>query len=583
MLQRRSSKIVPWLFVALSAPSATAQYGVTTRISVGPGGAQVDLTSYWGRLTADGRYVAFNSYAHHLTGTPVSGPQSYLHDRTTQLNELISVSAAGVHANDWSNPTSITPDARFVAFSSPAANLVSLDTNGVIDCFVRDRQMQTTTRVSVSAFGVQGNGGANFACLSDDGARVAFVSYSTNLVPGDTNARGDVFLKQLPGGALTRLTVGLGGAQSNGDALYASATADLSYVAYTNSATNLVAGDVNGFTDVFVTEVTSGVTRRVSVSSSGGEADGVSDRPVLARNGAAIVFSSTASNLVPGDTNGQVDVFVHELVSGVTSRASISSGGAQLAGPSQYPQISGDGRMLSFMSWDDGVLPGDTNGAGDSFVLDRLTGTVSCASLGYNGQFVGAGGDPWMHLATSLSHDGRYVCLYSEGANLVINDTNHASDVFVRDLLGSVAPVAYCTAATTSGGCVPQLSADANPSASFATACSLSLQSVDAQTSGLLFYGIDNNGFVFQPWLGGPTYLCARPPLQRTPLQNSSGTAGQCDGAFTLDWNAYQQSHAAALGNPWQLGVRVYAQAWYRNPGTGVTALSNALELTAQP
>ena len=149
----------------------------------------------------------------------------------------------------------------------------------------------------------------------------------------------------------------------------------------------------------------------------------------------------------------------------------------------------------------------------------------------------------------------------------------------------SQGPQAYCTSGTTTNGCSPGITADSNPSVSLANACNISVTSVEGQKSGIVFYGIDNAGFTPVPWaLGSTSWLCVKPPTQRTTIQSSGGTLNSCDGAYALDWNAYQTANPVALGNPWSVGRKVHAQAWFRDPpAVKSTNLSNALEMTYVP
>ncbi len=146
-------------------------------------------------------------------------------------------------------------------------------------------------------------------------------------------------------------------------------------------------------------------------------------------------------------------------------------------------------------------------------------------------------------------------------------------------------PTAFCTAGTSSIGCTPSISANAQPSVSGATACTISIAGVEGQRSGLVFYGLDNTGFTALPW--GPSstsLLCVKPPTQRTPAQSSGGNIGQCNGAYALNWNNFQTTFAGSLGQPWSAGDKAFAQGWYRDPSTSKTTnLSNALELTYVP
>jgi hypothetical protein len=143
----------------------------------------------------------------------------------------------------------------------------------------------------------------------------------------------------------------------------------------------------------------------------------------------------------------------------------------------------------------------------------------------------------------------------------------------------------YCTAAVTTGGCTPLISSNGSASASAATPFTVSVAPVDGQRNGLLFYGLDNSGFSPAPWgTGGTSWLCVKPPLQRTPLQSSGGTQGACDGGLQLDWNSFVASQPTALGVPFLAGDSVFMQAWFRDPlAVKSTNLSNALAFPIAP
>jgi hypothetical protein len=147
------------------------------------------------------------------------------------------------------------------------------------------------------------------------------------------------------------------------------------------------------------------------------------------------------------------------------------------------------------------------------------------------------------------------------------------------------APTNYCTAGTSSHGCVPAISAASNPSVSQQNACTIAVAQVEGRASGLIFYGISQIPFAPIAWGPGSTsFKCIHAPVERTPVQNSGGTQAQCDGVLTLDWNAYQTTHPNALGAPWTVGSKVYLQGLYRDPlAAQATNLSDAIELTYEP
>src|SRR5207249_2543647 len=224
----------------------------------------------------------------------------------------VSVASDGTQGNAASAGAALSADGRFVAFHSTATNLVAGDTNGKTDVFVHDRQTGITERVSVASDGTQGNNASSYPALSADGRLVAFQSDATNLVAGDTNGATDVFVHDRQTGTTERVSVSSGGTEGNGFSAAPALSADGRFVAFHNTATNLVAGDTNGKTDVFVHDRQTGTTERVSVASDGTQGNGPSSGAALSADGGLVAFHGTATNLVAGDTSGTYDVFVHD-------------------------------------------------------------------------------------------------------------------------------------------------------------------------------------------------------------------------------------------------------------------------------
>jgi Tol biopolymer transport system component len=342
----------------------------------------------------------------------------------------ISVSSSGAQGNGPSGYSkSVSSDGRYIAFNSDATNLVQGDTNGLKDIFVRDLTAGTTTRVSVSSSGAQADGISGTVGLTRDGRYVVFVSEATKLVPGDTNGLMDVFVRDLIKGTTTLASVSNTGAEGDGDSSDCSISDDGRYVAFVSAAANLVSGDTNGEQDVFVRDLVKSTTTRVSVGNTGTQADSWSDTPDISSDGGHVVFLSEATNLVRGDTNGRQDVFVRDLEKRTTTRASVSGTGVQGDLQSQNPGISSDGRFVVFESNADGLVPGDTNRRDDIFVRDLVGGTTVRASVGADGA---QGNDTSGN--TAISSDGRYVVFDSLSSNLVPGDTNGFSDAFLRDM-----------------------------------------------------------------------------------------------------------------------------------------------------
>ena len=422
---------------------------VTERESVASDGTQGNFASVAPALSADGRFVAFESVATNLVPGDTNGfGDVFVHDRMTGTTERVSVALDGTQGNARSLSPALSADGRFVAFASTASNLVAGDTNGRQDVFVRDRMTGTTERVSVASDGTQGNASSYTPALSADGRFVGFNSDADNLVPGDTNASTDVFVHDRMTGTTERVTVASNGTQGNSDSFTPALSADGRFVTFESDADNLVPGDTNGSTDVFVHDRQTGKTERVSVTSNGTQGNSDSFTRALSADGRFVAFESDAHNLVPGDTNGSTDVFVHDRLTGTTKRVSVTSDGTQGNGGSDFPVLSADGRFVAFESDAHNLVPGDTNGFTDVFVHDRLTGTTERVSVASDGT---QGDSASVHPA--ISADGGIVAFNSAATNLVPSDTNAAVDVFVRV---RTSPTTTTTLPCTSARCTLQ-------------------------------------------------------------------------------------------------------------------------------
>ncbi len=342
----------------------------------------------------------------------------------------VSVDSAGAQGNWFSLRSSISADGRYVAFASASDNLVPGDTNGQVDVFVHDQHLGLTSRVSVDSGGGQASKACDYPSISADGRFVAFHSLADNLVAGDTNGCSDVFLRDRQTGSTTRVSVDSSGGQGSGSSSIASISADGRHVAFVSMASNLVQGDTNGTWDIFVHDRTTGPTIRASVDSAGNQANDFSSDASISADGRYVAFASLATNLVAGDTNGREDIFVRDLQMGVTSRVSVSSTGGEGNHNSYVPSISADGRHVAFDSWASNLVSGDTNTTGDIFVHDRASGRTTRVSVDSSGiQGNGYCQDP------SISADGRFVAFESEADNLVPGDIWGLMDVFVHDRL----------------------------------------------------------------------------------------------------------------------------------------------------
>ena len=343
---------------------------------------------------------------------------------------MVGLTAVSGRSDSCSFSTSpaISGKGRFIAFQSNATNLVPGDTNGVVDVFVHDRQSGATERVSVDSNGNQGNAFSSIAAVSDNGRFVAFTSGASNLVPGDTNGTLDVFVHDRQSGETERVSVGSSGSQGNGSSVFPAISGDGRFVAFNSVAANLVPGDTNGVVDIFVHDRQSGATERVSMDSNGNQGNAISSIAAVSDNGRFVAFTSGASNLVSGDTNSSGDVFLHDRRTGATDRFSVDSSGNQGNTDSNFPAISGNGRFVAFISGASNLVSGDTNGVVDVFVHDRRGGVTERVSLDSSGKQ----GNAFSGKA-AINHNGRFVAFASSATNLVPGDTNGTSDVFVTD------------------------------------------------------------------------------------------------------------------------------------------------------
>ncbi|MGH9266613.1 MAG: TolB family protein, partial [Acidimicrobiales bacterium] len=457
-------RVVPALVVAVvtagaaSGAGATDSAGTTERVSVATTGAQARGGRFsTPAITPDGRYITFHSSATNLVPDDTNDRDDvFVHDTRTGVTERVSVATGGGQSKGGSFFPDISDDGRYVVFGSGANNLVAGDTNALFsptasleatgrDVFVHDRRTGVTERVSVATAGVEGaclnSAGARVVCgggvaaanaaISADGRYVAFAAAATNLVAGDTNGQLDIFVHDRQARATTRVSVDSAGAQGTGGAsISPDLSADGRYVTFQSAKTNLVTPDAGGFIDVFVHDRHTATTSIVSVSSAGQQGVGISQVPSISADGRIVAFESRASNLAPGDTNAQADIFAHDRVTRTTTRSSVATAGTEADFDSLFAKVSPDGRFVAFDSQASTLVPDDTNGRRDVFVRDRVAGTTTRVTVASRGGGQGNAGS----FFPAISRDGRYVAFSSEASNLVPGDTNGAPDVFRHDL-----------------------------------------------------------------------------------------------------------------------------------------------------
>jgi Tol biopolymer transport system component len=429
------------VLMVLGAVATAGAQNTTTRVSVSTAGQQGDNPSYDSVISADGRYVAFASLASTLVPADTNDLEDvFIHDRVNGTTQRISLGSANAPSQKGgSRFPAISADGRFVAFRSEANNLVPGDTNGAADIFVRDRLAANTTRVSVSTIGTQAGYSSNHPAISGDGRYVAFVSFSA-LVTGDTNSLDDIFLHDRKTLTTQRISVATGGAQAEDVSGAPAISADGRFVVFESSASNLVPGDTNKTSDIFVRDLNAGMTTRVSVGTGGVQANGDSTRSGISGDGRFIIFYSAATNLQAGAGSG---VYLHDRVTGTTSALYTALPGAV------YPvvvaaTISGNGQQVCVV----GVSR--PMGRLEALLIDRQTLAKTPLSVATNG-------DAANHntFDCSTSADGTIVAFSALASNLGASaDTNGAHDVFVRTAFAAIAvdKTSLTFGAATNGG-----------------------------------------------------------------------------------------------------------------------------------
>ena len=326
--------------------------------------------------------------------------------------QLVSVGSSGGSANGDTEQVTVSADGRFVAFTSNASDLVAGDTNGIEDVFVRDMVTGVITRVSVSSAGVEGDAASGRPDISADGNVIVFESNATNLGGSpDVNGYTDVYRHDRALGVTTRISTSVSALETDGESTDPVVSGDGFVIAFRSEATNLLNGtaDTNGVADVFCTSFIG--LQRVSVTSTGAEADGWSGQLFgvdITYDGQQILFASAATNLVPGDTNGWVDMFVRDQLAGTVERVSLTSTGAEGDKACRSGTISDDGDVIAFDSASTNLVAGDTNDSPDCFVLIRSTNTLKRISVREDGTQGSS-----FSIMPFVSADGGVVCFQS--------------------------------------------------------------------------------------------------------------------------------------------------------------------------
>jgi uncharacterized repeat protein (TIGR01451 family) len=394
-------------------------------------------------ISSTGRYVAFYSESSDLIGSDGnSSGDIFRRDTVLNTTALVSVSTNGtLPGNSSSYDPDITPDGRFIAFETTATDLFANDLNGLIDDIVlRDMTSNTVELISINGSGTgSGNNYSYDPVISDDARFVAFESSSTNLGPVDLNGQFDVYVRDRSNNTNILCSRNLTATGSGSDISYDPIiSGNGQIVLFYSLATNLLAGDTNGFGDVFAYNTATHTLQRVSIGLGGEAANGESVNYTISADGRYVAFQSYATNLVANDSNQTDDVFLRDLVSGTTTLISANcNNGKSGNGYSVTPSISRDGNYVTFTSTANDLASGSFTGGENIFRYSRLSGQIVLVS---HNRFITGGGNGFSH-SGRISDDGGVIAFLSTASNLIANDNNNNADLFVWSALsGSPQP-----------------------------------------------------------------------------------------------------------------------------------------------
>jgi Tol biopolymer transport system component len=412
---RKGATMLVGVVLVAMAMAGGAQAGISRFVAGGTADSSYGI--YPSDVSSDGRFLLWVQDGDGVVEADMNGALDlYVRDRVSGETEGIGVNEAGELVG--ANGGTISADGRLVAFAA-GDGILGSDGNGLVDVFLRDRQSGSTVLVSRAADGGAANGQVDGAPqISADGRFIAYESQASNLVAGDSNDTGDVFLYDVHAGTTTLVSAGRSGGSARGWSSAPSISANGHYVAFFSFAWDVDA-KLNTFGgQVFVYDHRAGTRSVVSVDDWGVPGSyGASFGPAISADGTMIAFASVSSTLVPGDTNEQVDVFVHDRAVGTTRRVSVPRGaatsGEQANGRSDEPQISGDGSIVTFRSDAGNLVPGDGNDVSDAYAVNLVSGAIARLSSTADG----SAGNGWTQ-APLLAADGSLAIFSTSATNL---------------------------------------------------------------------------------------------------------------------------------------------------------------------
>lgn len=593
-------------YFLLASTSAAAQ--TIERISVGAGGVEADGRSYMPRLSRDGRFAVFLSNATNLVANDAGGADTdvFVRDLVDGVNELVSVAPASSNAFVWAVRAAISADGRYVAFAGNGFD--AGDTDATPDVFVRDRASATTLWATpwndgapithfdlegvspILAFGYGSDsvrvldliGGASWSWsgASDPehgysgpvvarGGRYVLLSHYFVTQPDNTYVFELLVLDTVAGTSSVVVT--------NGDDM---GPVDISSDGRIALFEVFSAHGLSGAAHLFSLDIQTGAVQRMDVSKSGLPGNESYRDAALSGEGRYVAYTSRARNLVDGDEDWIIDLFVRETAGGGNARASTGLGGAPAWGDANLVDISFTGGLMIFDSDASNLVPGDTNAASDVFL--RTGAFPHYADL--DGDRFGAGAalpqllppPAGLVLADGDCDDGNPL-LSPRAGELPCTGIDENCDGAI-DETGLGQPI--CIWNTSTVGCAPRLEVSGCASASASSGLLVHTSGLEGQRNAMLFYGLVETVLPYSNW----SWLCVAAPRQRMDVLDSGGTGGTCDGSFDVDLLAWIAAHPSAVGTPLTAGQQLVLQAWFRDPPAAHGAnLSRGWKVTLLP
>ena len=426
--------------VATAAPNLGGDYDLF-RGSVGTGDVEGDGASFHATTSYDGRYLSFESYAQNWAydgpANQINYADIFVRDTQTGITSKLTTGLVGGTADDKSFFPSASHDGRYIAYLSYARNLVPDDSNGDnpwvvdgLDIFLYDQLLGSTNRVSLNHAGEQITGNSE-GILTPDGKLIIFASDGINVLPTASPAGiTHIYVRDWQTGTINRITNTLDGQDPVGILHQIAADYDGQFIAYASDVNNLAPNDFNNTQDIFLYNRQTGTTTLITRTPGGFSANGSSGRPQISHGGEYIVFASSASNLVSGDTNNFEDIFLYEIATGNIRRISLTPNGLEANGDNKEPTICEGGRYIAWTSGANNYTIFDINVYNDVFFYDTVQDELRLVSVDMNGYSPnGAAHRSW------LSPDCRYIFFASESDNMILGDNNQERDIFMGRLI----------------------------------------------------------------------------------------------------------------------------------------------------